>query len=403
MSARILLTAGKGGVGKSTIAAATAATCAARGLRTLVMSVDSAHTLADLFQAPLGYTPTPIADRLHGLEVDINRELETNWDAVLDFMRSMTARNPRVSEMVAEECAVLPGMEEVFGLMRLQAVTKSGDFDVVVLDVPPTGDLLKFLRLPDVVHWFMEKYHPLERGMIRRVRPVAEALDWPVPSDEYFAQVEQWYHRLAEASATLTDSRSVSVRLVMNPERISLAETRRALSWTCLLGMNVDGIIVNKLLPPGDYPRPLTSWVGRQESMLEEAEAAFAGLPILRLELLPAEVLGLPALRELGEALYQGREPAALWTREPSLQWREDEEGAELRVRLPYLKKGQFRLLAGGEGLSLLVGNQRRIIPLPPAVRRRTMRGADYEEGWLRVRYGPPSGGTAPAEDDDQE
>jgi arsenite/tail-anchored protein-transporting ATPase len=386
--ARIILTAGKGGVGKSTVAAATAAVCAAGGARVLLMSIDSAHNLSDLCDVSLGYTPTPITDGLCGLEVDINRELQANWSAVIDFFRSMVPAGGGVTELLAEECAVFPGMEEVFGLMRLQAVVETGEFDVVVLDAPPTGDMLKFLRLPDVLQWFMEKYHPLERGMIQRMRPVAEALNWPVPTEASMAEMEHWYARVRKASATLTDHRRVSVRLVMTPDRVGLAETRRAFSWTCLLGMNVDGVVVNKVLPSGDYPPAVAPWVQRQAESLAEAEAAFSDLPILRAELRPDEVLGMSALREFGESLYSGRDPAGLWSEEPPLQWRENGEGAELRWRLPFLKKGEFRLLAGREGLALQVGTQRRLVPLPPAIRRRQMRKARYEDGWLCVEYG---------------
>jgi arsenite-transporting ATPase len=386
---RIILTAGKGGVGKTTVAASTAALCAAQGARTLAMSIDSAHNLSDLFQLPLGFTPTLIAERLWGLEVDINQELTANWRAVTDFFRSMTANNPLVTQLVAEECAVLPGMEEVFGLMRLQSVVETGEFDVVVVDAPPTGDMMKFLRLPDVVQWFMEKYHPFERGMLQRVRPVAEALHWPVPTDESMAEMEHWYAQVRQASATLTDFRSVSVRLVMTPDSVALAETRRALSWTCLLGMNVDGILINKLLPPGDYPPAFLFWARRQEDILGETEAAFEGLPVLRAELQADEVLGLEALRRFGAAFFGDRDPAGVWSSEPPLQWTETGRTARLRLRLPFLKKGQFRLLANNDGLVLHVGNQRRVVPLPPAVRRRAMQGARYEDGWLNVDYGP--------------
>lgn len=385
---RIILTAGKGGVGKTTMAAATAAACAERGRRVLVMSIDSAHNLSDLLQTPLGYTPTPVADGLEGLEVDINRELSANWHAVTDFFRSLTANNPQITELVAEECAVLPGMEEVFGLMRLQTVVESGDYDVVVLDAPPTGDLMKFLRLPDVVQWFMEKYHPLERGMLQRMRPVVEAMNWPVPTDESMAEMEHWYARVKAASAILTDFRNVSVRLVMTPDRVSLAETRRAFAWTSLLGMNVDGVILNRVLPPGDYPPAFAAWARRHAEVSAEAEAQFGDLPLLRAALRPDEVIGLPALRELAAALFGDRDPAGLWSTEPPLQWREEEGGAELRIRLPFLTKGQFRLLASQDGLALHVGNQRRLVALPMGIRRRPMRGARYEDGWLRVEFG---------------
>ena len=388
---RIIITAGKGGVGKSTVAAATAVACAERGARVLVMSVDSAHNLSDVFTLPLGACPTPIEGRLSGMEVDINHELSANWRAVTDFFRTMTANNPRVTELVAEECAVLPGMEEVFGLMRLQTLVESGEFDVVVVDAPPTADMLKLLRLPDVLHWFMQKYLPLERGMLQRVRPLAEALNWPLPEEEVVIELEHWYARVQAASRTLTDTRRVSVRLVMTPDAVALAETRRAWSWTSLLGMNVDAVIVNKLIAasPRDEDTLLGRWRERQQEVLRELEGSFADLPTLLAALREEEVLGLPALRELGRELFGDRDPAGLWSPEPPLMWEELGEEAELRLRIPFLKKGSFRLLAGRDGLSLLVGTQRRVIPLPPSVRRRRMLGANYEDGWLKVRYSP--------------
>jgi arsenite-transporting ATPase len=385
---RIILTAGKGGVGKSTIAAATAAACASRGLRSLVMSIDSAHNLSDLFGVPLGTRPVPIADGLSGLEVDTNAEMSANWQHVTDFFRTMTADDPLVSDLVAEECAVLPGMEEVFGLMRLQAVTESGDFDVIVVDTPPTGDMLKFLRLPDVLHWVMQKYHLLDRRKLQRLRPVAEVLNMPLPPDAAVGEMEAWYARVREASATLTDHRKVSVRLVMNPDRVSLAETRRGLSWTSLLGLNVDAVVVNKLLPAGDYPEAFGPWLARQRVVLEQVTESFADVPILRAELQPDEIVGVESLGRFGTALYGEGNPAAFGTSEPPLEWRDLAEGAELRLRLPHLSKREFRLLSGREGLTIVVGTQRRIVPLPPSVLRRRMIGAHYEDDWLVVRYG---------------
>ncbi|MFN3652841.1 MAG: ArsA family ATPase [Armatimonadota bacterium] len=386
---RIILTAGKGGVGKSTVAAATAARCAARGYRTLVMSIDSAHNLGDLFDLPLGHTPTPISTSLHGLEVNINRELSDNWSAVIDFFRTMTANNPEVSALVAEECAVLPGMEEVFGLMRLQSVAEEGRFDVVVLDAPPTGDLLKFLRLPDVLRWFMEKYHPLERGMLQRMRPVADALGWPVPTGEAMAEMEYWYARVGQASRTLMDTAHASVRLVTTADRVSLAETRRAVSWTSLLGMNLDAVVVNKLLPPADYPSPLAPWYERQAALLQSAREEFAGLPLLTGGLHAEELIGIEALERFGAELYGERDAAGLWCEAPPIQWDETESRATLRIRLPFVRKGELRVLAAEDGLVLHIGTQRRTIPLPGAVVRRQMRSARWDAGWLAVEYGP--------------
>ena len=260
-----------------------------------------------------------------------------------------------------------------------------------MLDTPPTGDMLKLLRLPDVLHWFMEKYHPLERGMLQRLRPVAEVMNVPLPTEGSLDEMEFWYARVRAASATLTDTSRVSVRLVMTPENVGLAETRRALSWTCLMGLNVDAVIINRVLPEGSYPPPLAVWRDRQEAVLLEAETAFGDLPLLHAAQRPAEVLGTEALQEFAGELFGARDPAGLWSAEPPLAWSEDDTGAELRLRLPFLRKGEFRLLAGSEGLILTVRNQRRIIPLPASIQRRSMLGARYAGDWLVVRFSPPA------------
>ena len=390
MPTRIILTAGKGGVGKSTLAAATAALCASQGRRALVMSIDSAHNLGDLFGVPVGAAITSIAPGLSALEVDINRELQDNWHAVIDFFRTMTANNPRVTEVVAEECAILPGMEEVFGLMRLQGVVETGEWDVVVLDAPPTGDLLKFLRLPDVLQWVMGRHSVLDRGVMNLARPIADAMHWPMPTEEVLAEMEQWYVRVRQASATLMDTRHVSVRLVTTPERVGLNETKRAFTWTALLGMNVDAVVLNKVLPEEHGAPFLQPWLERQRHILDQAQSAFSAVPVLQAQLQPDEVLGVEALTRFGGEVYGERDPAALWSGEPPLRWSEEKGKAELRLRLPFLKKDSFRLLSGREGLVLQIENQRRIIPLPLAIRRRPMRGARYVEGWLHIAYGPP-------------
>lgn len=375
-------------MGKSTVAAATALAAADAGARTLVLSVDSAHNLADILGVPLGPGPTPVDGGLFGLEVDVNRELAASWGEVLAFAREIAAHNPRVDSLVAEECAVLPGMEEALALMRLQSLVESGDWDVLVVDSPPTGDLLKLLRLPDVLDWLVQRFLPLDQRALRHVRPLAEALQWPLPEEGVLRQMEAWHARALRIGATLLDPAVASVRLVFTPDRVALAETRRALTWTSLLGLNVDGVIVNRVLPPGEYPPLLGGWRGRQEEVLAEAETAFGDLPLLRAELRPGEVLGVPALREFGRALFEGREPAGLWRAEPPLQWREAER--ELWLRLPFLRRGSFRLFEGVGGLVLHAAGQRRLLPLPAAVRRRRMQGATYADGWLRVRFGPP-------------
>ncbi len=384
---RIILMAGKGGVGKSTVAAATALACAARGVPTLVASIDSAHNLGDLFQLPIGGEPNLLSPGLWGLEINTSREINRRWGDVVAFFRSLLGTRDAIPGLVAEECAVLPGMEEVFALLRLHELCEAGEFGAVIIDAPPTGDLLKYLRLPDVLQWFLARYHPFDRGMLNRMRPVAEVFNWPVPSDGALREMDDWFRQVREMGAMLADSTRVSVRLVMNPDGASLRETRRALIWTCLLGMSVDGIIANKQLPAQPDGSWLAAWSCRQARLLAEASQEFDPLPLLRIPLQPGEVLGAPALAALGESLYEDRDPAAVWSSGSVITWSEHSDGGELCLRLPGLQRGEFRLHAVPDGLVLEAAGQRRQLPLPLSVRRLAVAGARYEENRLIVRF----------------
>ena len=390
---RLLMTAGKGGVGKTTIAAATAVALADLGRRTLVMSIDSAHNLADVLGVNVGSVPTPVADRLFALEVDLNRELTQNWDAVMGFFRALSGSNPLVTDLAAEESAVFPGMEELFGLCRILDLAESGDFDVVVIDAPPTGDFLKLLRLPEVMRWFVERTHPFDRGFLNKVRPIAQALSFPTPSEEALEQMDRWYLRVLQVSHLLADPRRSAIRLVMTPDDIALAEARRGWSWCSLFGVQVAGVVVNRILPEADYPEPIRSWYPRQQAVLLEAEAAFGGLPVLRAPLQSESVIGVERLRRLAEFLFHGSDPYTDDVMEPAQTWEDAADGPCLRIRIPALRREAFRLLSGRDGLTLVVDNQRRVIPLPLSARTRTIRSARYQDDWLTVQFSAQHGG----------
>jgi arsenite/tail-anchored protein-transporting ATPase len=394
---RIILTTGKGGVGKSTVAAATAVRCAAAGRRTAVMSVDSAHNLADVFGTPVGDELRRIAPRLDAIEVNLNHEIRANWSAVIGFFRNLTANNPHVSDIVAEECAVFPGMEEVFGLLRMLAIVDAGQHDVLVIDAPPTGDTLKFLRLPDVMEWFFRKYYPLQKRAIQTLRPFAGSLNVPLPDDQYLTEVEQWHQQVARVAALLADASRVTVRLVLTPEQVALRETRRAYAVTSLFGLVVDAIIVNRLFPAETSEPFLRFWVEQQREVLEQVETEFAPLPILRGELQASEVIGVERLGEFGAALFGERDPAALMVEAPTMELIERDGECRLRLRLPFLSRDNFRLWIANDSLVIALHGQRRHVPLPAALLRRTLSGASYDGGILDIRFCPTEGNSTPA------
>ncbi|MEK6239702.1 MAG: ArsA family ATPase, partial [Planctomycetales bacterium] len=237
VATRVLLYTGKGGVGKTTVAAGTALLAAQSGLRTLITSIDSAHNLGDLLGQKVRSTPTSVAPGLDALEVDVNQEIQENWSAVIDFFRNLTFSSSLANQVVAEECAILPGMEEVFGLTRLRKLAATGDYDLIVVDSPPTGDMLKILRMPDVLDWFMRKYYPLEKKIASTMRPlVGKMAGVPIPEESYYQTVEDTYQQVQQVSDLLMDHRRSSLRLVMNPDSISLNETKRAYATVSLFG-----------------------------------------------------------------------------------------------------------------------------------------------------------------------
>lgn len=387
MNGRVILMTGKGGVGKSSVAAATALTCADRGLRTAIISIDSAHSLADIFDQPIGEQLASVAPHVDAVEVNLNREIRERWSAVTDFFRLLSANHPAVNSVVAEEVAVLPGMEEIFGLLRLQTIAESGRYDVVVVDAPPTGDAMKFLRLPDVLNWYLTNYHPLERALLRGTRPILQRFSLPMPDETTVEEVGAWFHDVQRLSTWLTDGHSVSARLVMTPDRVGLAETRRAFSTISLFGVRVDALIVNKVLPATHTDPFWGRWGAQQEVVLHEIERDFADLPRFYGALQPHEIIGLDSLRAFAAELFDEAEPSAMLVEQPFMDLVETPDEVRLRLFLPFLARDHFKLHVGVDAAHLQVQTQRRQVPLPAALLNRRFLGATYADGALTLRF----------------
>jgi arsenite-transporting ATPase len=385
---RLIIYTGKGGVGKSTVAAATAVLAARRGLRTLVMSVDSAHNLAEMFATRIGGEPIELAERLDALEVDVNREISAHWSSVIDFFRNLTVSSSLADQVVAEECAILPGMEEVFGLSRLRQLSASGKYDVIIVDCPPTGDMMKILRMPDVLDWFMRKYYPIEKRIAQTVWPIVGRVSGiPVPDAGYYANVEDMYEQVRNVSGLLADHQQSSLRLVMTPESVGLAETRRALSTACLFGFNVDAIMVNKLLPPAAGEGFWVDWAKSQAETLAEAKSTFEPVPCFTAEWQTQEPLGLEKLEHFGRQLFGDADPTRVYLDRPALELRTDSGHLEIRMQLPFLSKDAFQLHIKDDTLLVNLHTTRRQVPLPRAFHGKAMKRARYEDGVLIVEF----------------
>ncbi len=387
---RILLLTGKGGVGKTTIAAATALRAAELGYRTLVMSSDPAHSLADAFDRPLGPEPVKIQRDLYGQEIDVYYSIRKYWGTLREYILQVF-KWQKVDEVLAEELAALPGMEEGAAFLWVEKFYEEGEFDLIVIDSAPTGETLTLLSLPQAGRWWMERIFPIQRKVARALSPVIRAVtDMPLPKEETYEEVEDLYKKLLKTHEVLSDPEVSSIRLVVNPERMVLQEARRAYTYLQLYGYPVDAVIVNRILPARRNDSVFRKYLEAQRRYLKEIEEAFAPLPILRVPHLGEEVFGLPRLRVIGEKLYPKRDPTEVFLREKPYRLTQQDGGYLLEIHLPFLEKGEVSVLQYGDELVIQVRNQRRNLFLPRFLAYYIAAEARLEDGWLRVRFARP-------------
>jgi arsenite-transporting ATPase len=386
MAPRTILYTGKGGVGKTSVAAATALACAGAGRRTLVISTDPAHSLAEALGAELGPRPTRLDDRLWGQQVEAQRELERHWSAVQDWLGELLMERG-VDRLSAEELTVPPGMDELFSLLELKAAHDAGEWDVVVVDCAPTGETLRLLSFPDVARWWLDKVFPWEQQILAAARPLARSLfDVPVPSSAVFADVQRLSKSLIAMNEILRDTGTASVRLVMNPDRMVIGEAMRTFTYLNLYGYLTDAVIVNRIFPPevGEYFGP---WRERQQEHLALVESAFAPVPILRAPYFAEEVVGVEMLGRLGDVVFAGRDPAGVLAERIVQELEVSKGGAVLRLELPFVQKGDVSLKKIGSELVVRVNGQKRTIMLPAALAESRPSGASFTEGALEVAF----------------
>src|SRR5215472_8444847 len=369
---RILLFSGKGGVGKTSLSAATGARLAELGYRTLVMSVDPAHSLADAFDLESGLfdvktaDPLRVADRLWIHEVNIQNEIKKNWHQIWSYVSSLL-RTSGLSEVEAEEMAIFPGMEELSALLYVNEWVNEKRFDVIVLDCAPTGESLRFVAMPTTMKWYMQHIFPVQRGLLKAVRPIANRVaPFELPPDSYFASVKDLFDRIEGVDELLENPRVTSVRLVTNAEKMVVRETQRAFVYFSLHGLTVDQVLVNRVLPDDVEDAFFREWRRSQEKFLKEVETYFSPVPIRSVPLFRHEVLGLERLRELGHAMFaRNEDPAAVTRTERPYSFSKTNGCYEVRLRAPFAEKAEVGLFKKGEELVVQVGNVRRHIGLP--------------------------------------
>jgi arsenite-transporting ATPase len=386
----VVLFTGKGGVGKTTVAAATAVRCAELGQRTLVLSTDAAHSLADSLDVGLGATPTEVRPGLWGQELDAQERLEESWGDIKHWLVDLLDW-AGVDAVEAEELAVLPGLEELFALTDIHDAVAAGEWETVVVDCAPTAETLRLLSLPDVLAVWMDRAFPVSRGLTRALAPVLRTVSSvPVAGEEVFTATERFYARLAGVKELLSDADTTRVRLVVNPERMVVAEARRTATYLALFGYGVDAVIANRLFPP-DLDDPwFDGWKAVQARHLHTIEEGFAPLPVLRAELAPREVIGGDDLSTFGAALYGELDPAARRHEGRPLRVERVADGYELTMELPFTDRDDLELGRRGDELLLRVGPYRRALLLPDSLRRRSVAAASLREGSLCVHFLDP-------------
>ncbi len=389
---RVLLVTGKGGVGKTSVAAATAVRAARRGSHTLVVSTDPAHSLGDALDAPVGAEPTTLAPGLEAQQIDARAALEAHWRAIQDYLVGVLAMGG-VSRMEAEELALLPGLEEVFALLDVGARVEQGAHDLIVIDCAPTAETLRLLALPQALGRYLDRLGPLTQAwgqVVRPLRAAGEAVP-EAPGAGVVAALERLGDRLAGVRELLADPARASLRLVVNPERVVLAEARRLLGQLALLGYPVDALVANRVLPEGSPDPIVAAWQRRQAEALAELEEQVAGTPLLRAPQQPDEPVGPAALADLGEALYGEVDERAVLHRGEPLRVERSGEGWELRLPLPLVSRDELAVHRSGDELLVRVGPTTRSVLLPAALRRGEVVGARLVDGELRVRIAAPT------------
>ncbi len=385
---RVLLLTGKGGVGKTTLAAATALGAAEHGHRGFLLSTDPAHSLGDSLDRPIGARPCEVAPGVVAQEVAVLEELDRSWSGIQAWLRELLS--DRVDEIVAEELLVFPGLEELVALRAVREVEALGEFDLCVVDCAPTGATLRMLRFPDALGIFMGNLFDVKRRAARTVRPLVERVGGRglVPRDEVFEAFERLYRDVDDVRQILMDTDRTSARLVTNAARVVVDETRRSFAYLCLYGVATDAVLVNRLLPATARGGYFAHWAAREREELDAIESAFP-VPLLRAPLHRHELRGVEALRRLAAEVYGERDPAARLHRGRPLRLRRVGSQTLLEIDLPGVAKEEVEVSARGSELLLRVKDASRRVALPDSVAGRPVRGATLRGGVLEVSFGP--------------
>ena len=390
---RIIFFAGKGGVGKTSVAAATGIKAAEMGHRTVILSLDIAHSLSDIFDVGKDLLdqnkgqPIKITKKLYIQELDIQEELKTYWGDIHAYLSSLL-NTTGLDEVLAEELAVLPGMEEVSLLLYINKYVREEEFNVIILDCAPTGESLRFISIPTTLEWYMRKIFKLERTVVRYLRPVAKRItDVPLPGDDYFQAIEDLFERLKGVDQILMDPQVTTVRLVTNPEKIVLKETQRAFMYFCLYKMNIDAIVMNRILPQDLTDSYFADWLEGQRRRLDEAKDYFDPIPIFSVNQLKGEIIGYDQLKILADLVYGKRNPLERFYQEEPYELIKENGNYRLKLKLPFIMKKDVELNKFIDELTVRIGGFKRHILLPRQVASLEPVKAKLKDQYLHIYF----------------
>jgi arsenite-transporting ATPase len=390
---RIIFFAGKGGVGKTSVAAATGIKTAELGYKTIIMSLDVAHSLGDIFDLDRDLIdqnqgkPIQVKKNLWFQELDIQEEIQSNWGDIYKYISTLL-HTTGLDEILAEELAILPGMEEVSLLLYINRYVREDAFDVIILDCAPTGESMRFISIPTTLEWYMKKLFRVERSIAKIVRPIAKRVyDIPLPGDDYFAAVEYLFERLRGVDRILIDPDITTVRLVINPEKIVLKETQRAFMYFCLYKMHIDGIIVNRILPDNITDAYFKSWKQSQKQYIVKAKEYFNPIPNFLVPLLKEEVLGYERLKDLADQIYEGQNPLTRFFEGEPYRLIKNNNEYQIMIKLPFIEKKDIELNKSSDELIVRLGGFKRHLLLPRQVAAKHSITAKLTDNYLCIFF----------------
>jgi arsenite-transporting ATPase len=388
---RVLLFTGKGGVGKTSISAATAVRCAELGYKTVIISTDAAHSLSDVFKIELSDKPLEIGRNLYGVEVDPNSEIRDNWGDIQKYITAFL-KSQGIEEVVAEEIAILPGIDELMSLLKIREFYDSGNYDCIILDCAPTGATVKLLSIPDVFRWYIQKLLPIEKRVMKVIKPVAERfVPFPLPAQDVYNSIEFLYTKLDRLNKIMLDNKTTSIRLVINPERMVIKEAQRAYAYLSLFGYNVDAVFANRIFSENISNTIYFNWLKIQKKYISEAEEMFSPLPIFCVKFFEKEISGVQDLSILAEECYGSDNPLKVYHREKPVIFSRKNGVNTISIHLPGIKKEEVDLWIKGEELILKVKNFQRNILLPHNFMNMEIRSARLEKENLVITFSKKS------------